>query len=1394
VDVAFSLAVGRAQLGERAVVVGGDRGGLLAGLDALAAGEVAGGVVRGSVGVGGVAFMFSGQGAQRVGMGAGLYGSFPVFAQALDGVCAELDPHLGRSLKGLMFAGEGSVEAALLDETEFTQASLFALEVALFRLVESLGVKPDFLIGHSIGELVAAHVAGVLSLRDACALVAARGRLMGALPGGGAMLALEASEEEVVACLGGGAEAGVGEVGVEGLGGRVSLAAVNGPVSVVVSGDVDAVGELEVYWRGRGRRATRLRVSHAFHSRRMEPMLEEFRGVAEGLEFGLARVPVVSNVSGGVAGGELSTAEYWVRHVREAVRFADGVGALEVAGVSRFLELGPDGVLCAMARGCLSAEAEQRALLVPALRARRAEGEALVGLLAGAHAHGVGVDWGVLFEGRGACRVALPTYAFQRERFWVRPRVGGGDLSAAGLGAAEHPLLSAAVRLAREDEWLFTGCLSLAAHPWLADHAVFDTVLLPGTAFVELVLAAGARVGCEVVAELTLEAPLVLAGQGVVHVQVSVAEPDGDGRRAVAVYSCAGDPFAGDLQGLEGVAWTRHASGVLAAVADGDGVGGVAVGGALEGFDGGVWPPVGAERVDVEFLYDRLAEAGFGYGPVFQCVGEAWRRGGEVFVEVELDGRRAEDARFGVHPALFDAAFHVGIDLLGDELRSGGLPLPFSWGGVRLYRPGASSLRVRVGPLADGDGLGLTAFDRDGALVLSVDLLVTRPVEASQLQDAQHTGQDALFALEWVTIPTPSGNDHAHGFAALDEFGPGEIGDRYADLAALGDAVGAGVSAPDVVVVSVLGDADADGVGPAVAARAGVRRTLGLLRAWLADERLGDARLVLVTRGAVAVKEGEVPDLAAASVLGLVRSAQSEHPGRFLLVDLDEHDGRGENGGRDSAGGAPWSELLAVDEPQLAVRGGDLYAPRLARVGDGLADPGEGARSRMDPQGTVLITGGTGGLGGLVARHLAGVHGMRHLLLVSRRGPEARGAGELVAELAELGAEVTVVACDVASREELGALLASIPGERPLTGVIHAAGVLDDATIETLDAERVERVMRPKVDAALHLHELTEELGLSEFVLFSSAAPLLGGAGQGNYAAANAFLDALAQRRRAQGLVGSSLAWGLWAQASGMTDLAGAELERVERQIRARMGMLPLAPERGLELFDVARALDWALLVPVRLDTAALRGLARAGALPALLRGVVRAPVRRERAGGDSLERRLAGVPEAEWDGVVLAEVRLHVAAVLGHASAEAVAPGLAFKELGFDSLAAVELRNRLTQVTGLQLPATLVFDRPTPTAVAEFLRALVEGNADRDPREAGIGRAIASIPLSRLRSAGLLDTLLELAALGEGHPNDAPGAQDGDRDDPIDSMDVESLVQRALQTTAAGPGTPDAD
>ncbi|MEV5877193.1 type I polyketide synthase [Streptomyces sp. NPDC052101] len=1245
-DVAATLALHRAQLEQRAAVVGADRETLLAALARLAAGEPGPGIADGIGQTGTTAFLFTGQGAQRTGMGAGLYRAFPAFAAALDEVCAEFDAHLEHSLRDVMFGA--TAEAALLDRTEYAQPALFAFEVAMYRLVESLGVTPDVLAGHSIGELAAAYVAGVWSLSDACRLVAARGRLMGALPAGGGMLAAAVPEERALELL--------AAADADPAAGAVSLAAVNAPDAVVFSGNTEAVSALESRLVAEGVKTSRLRVSHAFHSALMDPMLTDFAQIAAGLTYHEPRIPLCSTVSGAFAGDSVGTPEYWVRQVREAVRFAPAVRSLLDSGVGLFVELGPDAVLTTMTRATVATDPAARASVVAGSRRTVAEPEQLVAALATAHCAGRPVRWAAYFGARPQARITLPTYPFQHERFWLLPAEAAAPL--AGADSADHPLLHAQVQLAGKDEWLFTGRLSLRTHPWLADHAVFGAVVMPGTGFVELALAAGARLGVPRLAELVLEAPLTLTTDGAADIQLAVGEPDAEGHRTVAVHARAAD------------AWVLHARGLLTP----------AVPAAAPDWSQ-VWPPVAGDPVDGQQVYRALGDLGFGYGPVFQGVRAAWSRGEEVFVDLALDTDTAERATaFGLHPALLDAVFHAAVGHLTEGGSDGRVPLPFAFDGVQLAQSGVGALRVRIARIAPNT-LRVDAVDATGALVLSMESVRARPIDQQAL--AQLRGAAPLFDLEWVAVPAVSKAD-AGRIVVLGDPATVEAPEPLtscvdlAELTVLQDV-------PDTVVWSAP-----RGTGAGAAdVHAGVLTTLALLQGWMGADHPG--RLAIVTRTAAGLP-GEEPDLVGAAVAGLVRSAQSEHPGRFLLID---HDG-------DALPITSLAEAVAQDEPHTVVREGRLLAPRLQPLP--ATEPG--APLSFD-HGTVLITGGTGGIGAIVARHLVAAHGARRLLLVSRRGAAADGAAELAAELTDLGAHVRVVACDVTERTAVQALLADIDTDAPLTAVIHAAGVLDDGTLDTLTAAQTTRVLAPKVDAALHLHELTRDLDLSAFVLFSSAAPLLGGQGQGNYAAANSALDALARLRRSAGLPAHSLAWGLWTV--GMAGvLSGDGAEQYARQIRARLGLLPIDPDSGMALFDNALASDRATPTTALLDTAALTDLARGGTLPAVLRGMIRVPPAAASA-GVSLARQLAALPDADRDAVILREVRNAASAVLGHLSGDAIDPNAPFTELGFDSLGAVEFRNRLAQLTGLTLPSTLIFDHPTASDVAKLVGSRFE-------------------------------------------------------------------------------------
>ncbi|HSZ28519.1 MAG TPA: type I polyketide synthase, partial [Pseudonocardiaceae bacterium] len=921
------------------------------------------------------------------------------------------------------------------------------------------------------------------------------------------------------------------------------------------------------------------------------------------------------------------------------------------------------------------------------------------------------------------------------------------------LTATEHPFLGASVELAEGRGLVCTGLTSLASHPWLADHSVAGTPVLPAAVLVELVSHLGEQTGHDSVAEIALESPLILPERESVELQVVLDPADEDGQRPFTVHS--------RIRGTGDEPWVRNAEGRLGAGTP-----------SSEPPASTAWPPADAERLDVDTFYDDLADLGLGYGPAFRGVTAAWRQGADIYAEIRLPEDTARD-RFGVHPAVLDAALHpialfVADDPDGDV---GQLRLPFACSGVSLFPTSATEARVRMSQTRP-DTVTLAVTDPAGTPIATIEAITVRPV-APELFTRQ-ARSDSLFQVDWILVSAGSRSTSAR-YAIVGEAPEGllsvieQVGPvtRYPDLAALQETTADG--APDVVLLAVPAAPESDDV-----AEAARTATLGMLRSlqqFLADDALTDTHLVVLTNGAVAAQDADpLSELTNAPIWGLVRVAQSENPGRFTLIDVD--------GEISSYRAIPVA--LGGDEPQLAIRDGACFAPRLARS----ATRGDRPLPALDPNGTVLVTGGTGTLGAATARHLVVQHGARRLLLVSRRGSQADQAAELTAELEGLGAHVTITACDTTDRAALTAVLATVPAHHPLTAVVHTAGVLDDATISSLTPDRLEAVLRPKVDAAWNLHVATEHLDLAAFVLFSSATGTVGNPGQGNYAAGNAFLDTLAQYRHARGLPATSLAWGLWAVEEGMA----ATVSSQERTRMRRSGLLPLATNQAFELFDTALALDWAVLVPARLDTALLRA---SGSDTPLYRGLVPKQARRatmaDPAGGPTLPRRLTGLSDAAQHELVLDTVRTHIAAVLGHDVPGSIDADCGLLDMGFDSLTAVELRNALGAATGLRLPRTVVFDYPTAGELARYLHELCTGQgggtaaAGTDQRdEAEVHRIIASIPLTRLRDGGLLDVLLRLAE-PDGLGNGTADSSAKDQTDAIKTAGIDELVQMAL-------------
>ncbi|MCX4246643.1 type I polyketide synthase [Paraliomyxa miuraensis] len=1256
--VAHSLATTRAAFEHRLAIAARSREELLGALAEAASRRGAEGVVHGQVRPSkeALAFLFTGQGSQTLGMGRGLHAAWPAFAEAFDRCAALFDAELDRPLREVIWAEPGSHASTLLDRTGHAQPALFTLEYALYMLWRSWGIEPGFVAGHSIGELVAAHVAGVFSLEDAVRLVAARGRLMQALPSGGAMVSIAASEAEVSSAIGPHAA-------------RLSIAAINGPAQVVVSGEAAAVQEVVDGFAARGVRTKALRVSHAFHSPAMDPMLEDFRRVARSVRYDPPAIPLVSNLRGAIDPHAPASADYWVEHVREAVRFCDGIVAMHEAGVDTFVELGPRATLLGLVPGCLP---EAQPSLHPSLRSGRDEAQTILTALGELWSRGCTVDWAGLFP-QGGRRVALPTYAWQWGQFWVEPERAHASLGEAG----SWPLAGLRIPTPGVEAH---HVLRVGPHhqPYLDDHVIFGRLVVPGAFHLTVALA--------VASERWPDQPLELSA--VEFVQALVVEPDGEAELHVLIQARSESEDHGfELSSCAATdgRWTVHVRGrvrpstaepSLASPAELD--------------------ARARREIDLEGFLAKLSAQHIDWGPKWRWMERA-HVGGEVAIaELSAPGSAARSAP--LHPCLLDNGFGATTLWSVEREPNDDVPqLPFAVERLRWWR--APTGRGRCGTIArlaqgtDQSSVSdLVLWDETGTVVAEVEGFVSRRAPRSTfLRGDSQASADAFYRIDWQearegtdgeVAPLPgrwivvaeAGSSRAARLAtALERCVQVEPEQLEAALARHDEPAG----------VVCLWDARSTETVPQTALRV-ASEGLSIIAA-LREHPGTASRTWWVTSAAVDTGGEALTSAATASTWGLGRTVRREHPELGLvLVDL----------AAETSIDALLRELSRTDgEDQVALRGERRLLARLVRA----ATP-PATDSAMPIRGAVLITGGLGSLGLQVARWLA-ERGASELVLVSRR---AAGTAEVeaIASLQALGARVEIASVDVADRRALAALVHAHSGERPLRGIVHAAGVLDDGILAEQSAARFTQVFSPKVDGAWNLHELTAALELDFFVLFSSSAGLLGSAGQSNYAAANTFLDALAAQRRGRGLPAQSLAWGPWS-TSGMA----AELAEVQRARMARLGLRTLEPDRALFLLERALSRSERLLAPMSLD---LEAVSRQQGTPAspLWRALLESPsVRATRsAGSGSWADRLVRLPAEQREVELRAGVQEEVARVLAMGSPKDVPVDRPLMDLGLDSLMAVELRNALARRIGASLPATLAFDHPTVVALAERL------------------------------------------------------------------------------------------
>jgi acyl transferase domain-containing protein/acyl carrier protein len=1325
-DICATAFSGRSHFSHRLAIVASSR-------EELHRKLVDGEGVRGTTATGApprIAFLFTGQGAQWSGMGRQLFDGHPVFREVLERCDARLRNRLPRPLLSLIFDPDA---APLLDQTACTQPAIYALQVALAAVWRDAGVEPSMVLGHSIGELAAAHVAGLLDLEEGLDLAAERGRLMQSLTQPGAMVAVMASESRVRELL----------ASFD----MLSIAAVNGPQETVVSGDRDAVRALTGQLASSGVRTRSMRVSHAFHSALMDPILDDLEQHAGTVRFTPGRLPLISSRTGALV--DVLGAHDMREHARQPVRFADGLRALDDAGCTIFIEVGPGTTLTGLGPQVLG---ESGRTFLPSLRKSRGDWQQLLETAGALYTRGVPLNLGAI-DGPAVRRpVNLPTYPFERTRYWLAPS------PAARQGAAStssHSLLGRRIDTPLSS-LIFESQLTASTPAFLGDHRLHGLALLPATAYFEMARHAATALGgrSPVIDAIALHRALVLDDEEPCTVQIVVTPKD----HGAAIFEIASrtQVEAGSDTARQ---WTVHATGTLRLDAD------------IEPLTAPLDIPALCGRLDAELdmsaYYERLHARGLEYGPAFRGIQALWRRPGEALGQVVLaDALRAGTETFHAHPALLDAALQVLI-----------AAIPGIDGEKRAYAPiGAERIRCDealpeylyshgVLRSASGDPETLIGdvriHDRDGRLLAIIEGLRVRRVTSDAIRPAAPDDEQVLHQVRWQranAAPAPSsiadgrwmvftdGSVLADAVIARLTAQHGRCdrvraGERYEAIGSsewtvdpahpeqferlLRDVAS---TAPLHGIVWLWG-VDGTPLSPESLQHAESHGLRGLFHLSQALAR-GTARplLALITRAASAIDDTSAAiDPMQAPMIGLLHALHLEHPDLpCVAIDLsaermpDDAD-------------ALVAALHRNDEPRIALRAGGAWIPRIiaARVPD---SPPIALRA----DATYLITGGFGGLGAAVARWMA-EHGAGHLVLLGRRAG-ATTDDTLAALTRGTNARAMARAVDVSQREPLAAVLDEIRDHLPpLAGIVHAAGVLDDGLLLNQRWEPCERVLAPKVRGALHLHQLTCNQPLDFFVMFSSMASLLGSRGQASYMAANAFLDALAHARRAEGLCGLSINWGPWADV-GMAD-------RMAHASTTRRGIRDLPPGQALDILGTLLAQTSGIaaqigVIPIRWAEY-LSSVPDGTASPffdEMARGTPARPPAQGRRG--ELTRRLAEIPLEHRRTELIAHVHRTVAHALGLPAPETIEPAERLFALGLDSLMAVDVSQRLKIDVDRDLPATLLFDYPTVETLAGYLATEVY-NLPTPPERIGTHRSPASSAADDLaRTAAAIEDL----------------------------------------------------